>query len=262
MMMKLKSMFLVIVTVFALQTTNAQTVDEIIANYFENTGGVDNWKALKGIKMKATVNQQGMDIPISIIQLADGRSYMKFELQGKEINQNVFDGEVLWSHNFMTMKPEKADNETTENVKRELADFPSPFLKLKENGYKAELLGKETVEGTECFKIKLTKKTQLVDGEEVDNVEFYFFETENYVPIVMEKEIKTGQMKGKIGLTTFSDYQEVDGLIFPFSMGQGIKDMGTQAINMTSIELNPEVDDAIFKFPEEEATEEKTEDGK
>ena len=64
-------------------------------------------------------------------------------------------------------------------------------------------------------------------------------------------------MKGKIGLATFSDYQEVDGLIFPFSMGQGIKDMGSQAINFTSIELNPEVDDAIFKFPEEEAIEEK-----
>ncbi len=255
--MKLKLILVSLVAVFALQTTNAQTVDEIIANYLENTGGIDNWKALKGFKMKATVNQQGMDIPITIIQLADGRNYVKIELQGKEICQGVFDGEVLWSHNFMTMKPEKSDNETTENAKRELADFPNPFLKLKENGYKAELLGKETVEGTECFKIKLTKKTQLIDGQEVDNVEFYFFDTENYVPIVMEKEIKTGQMKGKVSLMTYSDYQEVDGLIFPFSMGQGIKGMGTQAYNIESIELNPKVDDAIFKFPEEEATEEK-----
>ncbi len=262
--MKLKLILFSIAIFFASQTTNAQAVDEIIANCLENTGGIDNWKALKGIKVKASINQQGMDIPITMIWMTDGRSYMKFELQGKEINQNVFDGEVLWGHNFMTMKPEKSDNETTENMKREANDFfvPFPFIGMDEKGYKTELLGKEIIEGTECFKIKLTKKTQLVDGEEVDNVEFYFFETENYVPIVMEKEIKTGQMKGKIGLTTFSDYQEVDGLIFPFSMGQGIKDMGTQAINMTSIELNPEVDDAIFKFPEEEATEEKTEEGK
>ena len=70
-------------------------------------------------------------------------------------------------------------------------------------------------------------------------------------------------MKGKIGVTTFSDYQEVDGLYFAFSMGQGIKDMGTQAINFDSIELNPEVDNTIFKFPEEsETTEEKEEGGK
>ncbi len=260
--MKLKLILISLVTVFALQITTAQTVDEILKNYFENTGGIDNWKALKGMKMKATLNQQGMDIPITVIRMADGRTYTKIELQGKEISQGVFDGEVLWSHNFMTMKAEKSDNEATENMKREADDFPGPFLNMEKKGYKAELLGKETVDGTECFKIKLTKKNTLVDGEEVDNIEFYFFDTENYVPIVVEKELKTGQMKGQIALTTFSDYQEVDGLMIPFSMGQGLKGRGTQAINFESIELNPKVDDAIFKFPEEEATEEKKQDGK
>ena len=259
----MKQTILIIATFFAIQLASAQTVDEIIANYFENTGGIDNWKALKGVRMKATVNQGGMDIPITMVRMADGRTYMKFELQGKELAQGVFDGEVLWSHNFMTMKPEKSDNEATENMKREAGDFPDPFLNLKENGYKAELIGKETVEGTECFKIKLTKKPQLIDGKEVDNVSFYFFDTENFVPIAVETEIKSGQMKGKVSVTTFSDYQEVDGLYFAFSMGQGLKDMGSQAINFDSIELNPKVDDALFKFPEEtEKTDGKKEDGK
>ncbi|RLD63273.1 MAG: outer membrane lipoprotein-sorting protein, partial [Bacteroidetes bacterium] len=222
----MKKTILIIATFFAIQAATAQTAEEIIANYFENTGGIDNWKALKGIRMKATVNQGGMDIPITMIQMTDGRRYMKLELQGKELAQGVFDGEVAWSHNFMTMKPEKSDNEATENMKRESSDFPDPFLRMDENGYEAELLGKETVEGAECFKIKLTKKPKLVDGVDVDNVSFYFFDTENFVPIMVESEIKTGQMKGKIGVTTFSDYQEVDGLYFAFSMGQGIKDMG------------------------------------
>ena len=61
-------------------------------------------------------------------------------------------------------------------------------------------------------------------------------------------------MKGTTRLTTFSDYQEVDGLYFPFAIGDGIKDMGTQVINITAIELNPEVDDSIFKFPESAET--------
>jgi outer membrane lipoprotein-sorting protein len=251
-----------LISAFAIQAQDI-TLDEILANYFENTGGIDNWKTVKGVRMKATVNQDGMDIPITLIQMTDGRKYMKFELQGKEVAQGVFDGEVAWSHNFMTMKPEKSDNETTENIKREIGVFPSPFLNYEEKGYKVELLGKETAEGTECFKIKLTKKPQLVDGKEVDNVEFYFFDTENFVPIMAESEIKTGQMKGMVSVATFSDYQEVDGLFFAFSIGQGLKDKGSQTINFDSIELNPEVDDAIFKFPEEtETTEEKKEDGK
>ena len=252
--MKLRLILVSLIAFFVIQTTSAQTVDEIISNYFENTGGIDNWKALKGIKMTASVNQGGMDIPITMIQLADGRRYMKFELQGKEITQGVFDGDVVWGTNFMTMEPEKSDSETTENTKRESRDFPDPFLNMKENGYSAELLGKETIEGTECFKVKLTKKPQLVDGQEVDNINYYYFDSENFVPIVMEAEIKSGQMKGKTRLTTFSDYQEVDGLYFPFAIGDGIKDMGTQVINITAIELNPEVDDSIFKFPESAET--------
>ena len=188
----MKKTILIIATFFAIQAATAQTAEEIIANYFENTGGIDNWKALKGIRMKATVNQGGMDIPITMIQMTDGRRYMKLELQGKELAQGVFDGEVAWSHNFMTMKPEKSDNEATENMKRESSDFPDPFLRMDENGYEAELLGKETVEGAECFKIKLTKKPKLVDGVDVDNVSFYFFDTENFVPIMVESEIKTG----------------------------------------------------------------------
>jgi outer membrane lipoprotein-sorting protein len=247
--MKKKFILLSLATFLATFTLSAQTVDEVIANYFENTGGADNWRAINGLTSKATVNSQGMDIPITIITLKDGRTIMKMELQGKEITQVAFDGTDAWSTNFMTMEAEKSDNETTENIKREVGDFPDPFLDYADNGYSVELMEKETVEGTECYKIKLTKKPQLVDGQDVDNISFYFFDTENFVPIVIESEIKSGQMKGKISRTTFSDYQEVDGLYFPFSITQGIKDMGSQTINFTSIEVNPTVDDAIFKFP-------------
>mgnify|MGYP000426680581 FL=1 len=49
----------------------------------------------------------------------------------------------------------------------------------------------------------------------------------------------------------FSDYQEVDGMYFPFSLTQGVKDGGGQPITMDKIELNPTVDPSAFKFPEE-----------
>ncbi len=32
--------------------TQAQTADEIISNYFENTGGMDKWNALEGVKFE------------------------------------------------------------------------------------------------------------------------------------------------------------------------------------------------------------------
>lgn len=251
--MKLKFVILTLFTLFLTHTISAQTADEIIDNYFENTGGIDNWNALNSLKSSAMINQQGMEFPLTIINMKDGRQMVQFEVQGKVLTQ-AFDGEVSWSTNFMTMEAEKSDAEATENMKRESRDFPDPFLNYKDKGYAIELMGKETVEGVECFKIKLTKKPQLVDGQDVDNISYYFFDTENFVPIVVESEIKSGEMQGKISRGTFSDYDEIEGLYFPFSVSEGIKDMGSQTINFTSFELNPEVDDAIFKFPETAGT--------
>ena len=51
---------------------------------------------------------------------------------------------------------------------------------------------------------------------------------------------------------TMSDYDEVDGIYFPFSMTQGVKGNPGQPITITKIELNPQVDDREFIFPEEE----------
>jgi outer membrane lipoprotein-sorting protein len=228
----------------------AQTVDEILEKYFEAQGGKEKLQAIKGIKMTAKVNQGGMEIPLEIVKLADGRQYIKFSVQGMTGWQNVYDGTSLWSTNFMTMKPEKSDSETTENFKTSLDDFPDPFLNYKSKGYTAELIGKETIDGSETYKIKFTKKPLTVDGKKEDNVSFYFIDTENYVTLMIEQEIKSGPMKGQVSQITMSDYQEVEGLLFPFSSTQGIKGSGSQPLTITKIELNPSVDSTTFQFPE------------
>ncbi|MCP4884451.1 MAG: outer membrane lipoprotein-sorting protein [Flavobacteriales bacterium] len=247
----LKLLTLALLISFA-SSVNAQTADEIIANYFENTGGVENWNNLEGIKMMAKINQGGMEIPIEIVQLKGGKQMTVIKFQGKEFKQGVFDGETLWGLNMMTQKAEKSDQEATDNMMLEKNDFPDAFLNYKEKNYTVELLGKEEIDGTEAFKIKLVKEPLTVDGQKEENVSFYYFDAENFVPIVVQSEMKSGQMKGQMSESKFSDYQEVDGLYFPFSMTQGLKGQAGQPIVFDKIELNPEVDADAFKFPEEE----------
>ena len=250
----MKKFTLLFLAIFASFTMNAQTADEILASYFENIGGLENLKKVQGIKMTAKVNQQGMEIPLEIYQFSDGKQMTIINFQGKELKQGVFDGETLWGNNFMTMKAEKSDAEATANMKLEANDFPDAFIDYKTKGYTVELLGKETISGTETFKIKLTKEPVTIDGKEEESVNFYFFDTENFVPIAMQSEVKSGPQKGIISEVSFSDYQEVDGLYFAFSMTQGAKGQPGQPITITKIELNPKVDASAFKFPEEAAT--------
>ena len=248
-MKKLQNLFLVMIVSLMTISLNAQSVEEIIGNYLENTGGAENWENVKGIRMNASINQMGMEIPIEMVQLKD-KMYTKISIQGQEIKQGVFDGETLWSTNFMSMKAEKNDQEDVDNIKNELAEFPDPFLNYKDKGFTVELMGTETVEGSDVFKIKLTKKPMVVDGEEVPNVSIYYFDSENFVPIMVHEEVMSGPGKGMIMESKMSDYQEVEGLYFPFSMTQGVKDQPGQPITIESIELNPSIDDSEFNFPE------------
>ncbi len=242
----------VLVTLICSYTINAQTVDEIIDNYFENTGGVENWEKIEGVKMSAKVNQGGMEIPIEIVQLKSGKMMTTINFQGQSIKQGVFDGEVLWSTNFMTQKAEKSDEEATNMVKNEMNQFPDPFLNYKEKGFTVELVGTETVDGSETFKIKLTTTPNIIEGKEVPSIAYYFFDNENFVPIQVHEEITVGPGKGMVSEIKLSDYQEAGDIYMPFSMTQGVKGQPGAPITMDSIEVNPTVDDSEFTFPESE----------
>jgi hypothetical protein len=222
----------------------AQTADEIISKYITTIGGAEKLKALKSVKMEMVVNAQGMEIPVEATQEKGGKMLLKLNFQGKDITQMASDGETMWSTNFMTMKAEKLDAETTANAKLSNEDFPDPFLDYKAKGYAAEFIGKETKEGTECYKIKFTKKPIMVDGVKSDDVSYYFFETENNLPIAKESEIKQGPAKGQKSTSTMSDYQEVDGIYFPFSMNEG-----GQVVKVKKVILNPTVDPKVYAFP-------------
>jgi len=255
----MKKSLLSLTAAIALAVTSAQAIEpqELVDSYFENTGGKAAWSKLQGFKYIGEFDQGGVKFPFELVQLKDGRSYLKFEFQGKEIKQNVFDGETLWSVNFLTMKPEKADQETTDNAKLNTNDFPSDLFNYKEKGYTVEILGEETIDGTATHKVKLIKEPVTVDGKKVDDISYYYFDTEAMVPLVQHAEIKSGQGKGLTTEIKLSDYEEVDGLYFPFALSQGIKDQPGAGGTMTvkSIVLNPTIDASEFAFPAAEVTE-------
>ena len=163
--MKTFKTLLLAVTLIAVAPLTAQTADEILSNYFENTGGEAAWNALEGAKMIGSVSAQGMDIPVEMYQMKDGKQLLKINIQGQEMTQFSFDGDIMWTTNFMTMLPEKSDTETTENMKINNQDFPSPFLNYKEKGYTVEYLGKETKEGTETFNSWVDAFAAAADSE-------------------------------------------------------------------------------------------------
>jgi outer membrane lipoprotein-sorting protein len=228
----------------------SQNADEIITNCVNALGG-KNWENVSGLRYVTNVEQGGMKIPLEIVQMKDGKMYTKITFQGMEITQGAFDGEVAWNTNFMTQKAEKAESEDTENAKRTAHDFPNALYVYKKAGYTATYEGEQNVDGAACYKIKLDKKTMLSEGKEVPNIEYYYIDKESNALIMTESEITSGEMKGQIAQSKFSDYQEVSGVFMPFSQSMGLKDGDSQSLSFEKIEVNPTVSETNFKYPGE-----------
>ncbi|WP_405327174.1 outer membrane lipoprotein-sorting protein [Leeuwenhoekiella sp. LLG6367-2.1] len=236
----LKSLF-ALALMLVVSSVSAQNAEKIIATYIENTGGAEAWSKVNATKMSATVNQGGMSIPVTVYNTKDGKQAVIIEFNGQKITQMAYDGTHLWTTNFMSMKPEKSSEEMTQNMALNKNDFPSPLLNYKENGYEVEYVGTETKDGAETYKVKITQEPIMANGVESPSISYYYFDTENFVPIVIE----TTQMGQNVNIV-MSDYQEVDGLYFPFAMSQA-----GQPFEMSEIVINPEVDDTLFTYPGE-----------
>lgn len=244
----MKKLVFCLLGLITLSAAHAQQIDEIINTYYETIGG-KKWDAVNSIRMTANVDQGGMKIPVEVVSMRDGRNYTQITLMGNTMTMAAFDGKTSWTTNYMTMKAEESTSDDSENARRSAKEFPNGLIGYKNHGYTATLLGTENIDGADCHKIKLEKKTVLVDGKEVPSVEFYYIDKENNVPVMTETEINSGEMKGKIAQTKFSDYQEVNGVMIAFSNASGIKDGPSQTMQFDKVEVNPQVDESKFTFP-------------
>ena len=255
-MKKMLILFSALLFIAGLSTLQAQTAEEIVDNYLEAIGGKEQLSAVSSTKMTAKAKAQGMELPITMYQKPPGMMRMDMVFQGKEVTQMAFNGEEGWSTNFMTMEAEKWDAEQSEVMKSDM-DFLNAFLQYSDKGYSVALEGEEEVEGTACFKVKLTKKPVVVDGKEEENFSYYYFDKEAFVPIMQEEYAKSGPMKGQASQTYFSDYQEVEGLYFPFNIAQKFQGQTVFDLTVEKIELNAAVEDGLFNYPEPAPTESK-----
>jgi len=229
--------------------TKPQTVDNILAKYYENSGGKARWDSLKSVRMTGQVSVQGMEIPVTIIQTAAGQQKVSIKFQGQEITQVAFDGEKGWNTDFMTQKAEKMSAEANANTKQQVLDFPDAFHNYREKGYLAQLEENEMIEGKEALKVKLIKKPVKLDGQEQENVVYYFFDPENYLPIAMRNTSLSGQTKGASVETLLDDYRQVQGLLFPFSSKISYNGQPGEAIQIENIETNVTINPLLFAFP-------------
>jgi len=221
---------------------SAQTVDEIIAKNIQARGGIDKIKSVKTLRSTGTMSMGGgMEAPGSMIQKRPDMARLEFTVQGLTAVQ-AYDGKDAWQiMPFMGKKdPELMSGDDKKDIV-ENADIDGPLVDYKSKGNTVELLGKEKVEGTDAYKLKITLK----DGDVIND----YIDADSFLEIKQETKRMVRGSEREIE-SSLGDYKEVNGLMFAFAMENGIKG-GTEKEKLTisKIELNVPVDDSIFKMP-------------
>jgi outer membrane lipoprotein-sorting protein len=218
----------------------AETVDDVIAKSFEARGGLDKLKAVQSIRMTGRMTMGPTELPMVVETKRPASLRLEVTIQGTTAVQ-AYDGTTGWAISPMgTGQPEVLPADQAE-VMADQADIDGPLVDYKAKGHQVELLGKEKVEGSDAYKLKVTKK----DG----GIEYYFLDAESYLPVRVEgkRTIRGTDIEGE---GTIGDYKEVGGFLWPHSIQNGVKGRAEkQTITIEKIEINPAIDDARFKMP-------------
>src|SRR5262249_30266986 len=111
----------------------------------------------------------------------------------------------------------------------------------KQKGNKVELLGKETVDSTEAYKLKVTLKNGDVRNLYLDSQRFLEVRTEGK---------RTMQGTEIDFVSAIGDYRNVDGLWIAHSIEKGAKGMAQkQKVQVEKVELNVDTPDTLFAVP-------------
>lgn len=222
----------------------AQDMDEVLGNYYEAIGGLEAWKAVKTMRASGILmmGDMGVEAPFTVVGMRPNKVRIEFTFQGMTGIQ-AFDGETAWMlMPFMgKTEPEPMPEDMAKEV-REQADMDGPLVDYAAKGHQIELLGLEEIEGTQAFKLKLTKKS--------GDVEFYYLDAEYFIPIKVEGST---EMQGRVVEfeRTLSDYKEVDGLMIPHSIEERPKGAAAgQVFTIEAVEVNVPVEASVFRMPE------------
>lgn len=227
----------------------AQDLDEVLENYYEAMGGLDAIKAVDNVQMTGRLNLgQAGEAPVKMIQAREHKVRIEFTMQGMTGIQ-AYDGESGWMlMPFMGQTaPEPMTQEMSDQTKKQ-ADIDGPLVDAEAKGIALELIGKEDVEGTEAYHIAVTHP----DG----SMDHYFLDAEYFIPI-QTKSKATIQGQEIETTSTLGDYKEVAGVLFAHSIEQS-GGMGMMNIIIDNIDVNADVDEAIFAMPEAEEPAEDT----
>jgi len=201
-------------------SVNAET---IFNNYIKAIGGKEAVSAAKSVMMVAQAEIQGQKLDLEV-KTSNGKSSQKIAMSGNVLSKQVYNGETGF-----TMAQGQKMAFTEKQLEAAKADAnPFPELDSKD----AKVMGIESVDGKDAYVVALSE----------DKTAYY--DVESGLKVKSVSKVSQGDQTMEVPVT-YGDYQEVNGIKFPFTMSQS---MGPQTFEfkVSALKVNEGVSDEDF----------------
>jgi hypothetical protein len=219
-------------------------VEEIIDSNIAARGGYDRIRGIDSIRATGTATASGGRVARVVYEIKRGGLFrLEFSSQGLT---SVFAHDDVGAWEVDPLDGQFEPRRVTPGIDSPMGigerDIESHFVDWKEKRHHVELLGRERLAGGEAFRIKTTLKDGTIRHDYID---------------VNSRQIVRSDIPRRLGgrdtvvVDTFSDFRETGGLVFPHLVEtrvEGRPDVITIVVD--GFELNPELDDARFQYPD------------
>jgi hypothetical protein len=218
---------------------SAQSLDDVLKEHFAAIGQ-EKVLTLNSVKTTGKLLQSGMEIPFIQMGKRPGSVRVEGTFQGLSFIQ-AYNGTDGWSINPFAgiTEPQPMTEDELKSMKYS-ADIDGMLWNWKDKGYTVTLEGKEDMEGTSCFKIKLATK----DGD----VFTYYLDADSYMMIRTNTKVKV-QGNDTETDTYFSNYMQAEGMAMPGKIDTKMNGQVIMTIVTDKVEVNIDLDNALFEKP-------------
>lgn len=216
----------------------AQTLDEVLAKHAAAHGGLEKWRAVNTLIVTGTQVAFSNAAPFRYEWRRPEGSRYEHSAMGQAITVAHDGSATWWIQPVLQITEPAAVPEEHAALARRAVEIDCPLVDAAAKGNKAELLGKEELDGQPALKLKVTRK----DGAE----ETWYLDPGTYREIArFDRTLDFNEAKDR--WTYYTDFRTVEGLVIPHRQDQEYS-IRHVALTVEKVEVNPEIDPGRFKL--------------
>jgi hypothetical protein len=218
----------------------SQSADDIITKHIDAMGGKDKIATLTSVYEETNNSIMGNDLPAKV-WIANQTGYrMEMDMSGsKMVYAATKDKGIMINPMAGSSDPQPIPDDAMKGFVKRM-QLAGPFINYKDQGYTATLVGKDTVNGKNTYKIKLTKS-----GE--PDATYYIDATTYYI----DKATTEVTMNGSATMQdiVFNGYNKTpEGYVFPTGFTLELP-QGELVTTINKIVVNQPIDAKLFQNP-------------